>query len=96
MPTWPYWHRIEYRRELGDNRREHAYTEVVEDHGWMFCHDPEKQQDWFVHYTTACAEDFLRRVHAKPGTWVVAVWWTGTTPDAKGTLRGSIRLNWQR
>lgn len=92
MPTWNYWHRIEYRRETANGNGVPDYTEVVQDQGWMFERRADRREQWFVTYTRACAEDFLDRVHAPPGTWVVTVWHTGVSPEGKGRLRGAIRI----
>ncbi|WP_216211579.1 hypothetical protein [Amycolatopsis aidingensis] len=96
MPTWDYWHRMEYRRELRKGHCVLEYVEVFEDQGWTFCHRPERQQEWFVHYTRACAEDYLARVRARSGTWVVGVWRTGASASGDGRLLGSIRMRWTR
>ncbi|WP_158879400.1 hypothetical protein [Amycolatopsis anabasis] len=85
MVNWDYWHRIEYRREIDAETRVLEYTEVVQDQGWGFEHRAQHRQEWFVRYTRACAEDFLDRVRATPGTWVVAVW-------RNGEPLGSIRM----
>ena len=58
MPTWNYWHRIEYRRELAKGRCVHEYTEVVEDQGWTLTHIRVPREEWFAYYTRGCAEDF--------------------------------------
>jgi len=96
MPQWDYWHRIEYRRELAKDRYAHEYTEVVEDEGWTHKRKGVTREEWFVFYTRGCAEDFLRRVGARSGTWVVAVWRTGISGGTKGQLSGSIRMKWTR
>lgn len=94
MPTWEYWHRIEYRLERAKGDMEHRYTEVCEDQGWALCPHRSQLETWFAAYTRICAEDYLERTRAPHGTWVVAVWRLGATPGGKGTLRGSIRMRW--
>lgn len=94
MPTWNYWHRIEYRRELAKGKCVHEYTEVVEDQGWTLTHVRVPREEWFAYYTRGCAEDFLSRVGARSGTWIVAVWHTGMSGGTKGQLSGSIRMKW--
>lgn len=94
MPTWDYWHRIEYRREISKDNYVHAHTELADDHGWTFCHDPERRQQWLADYTRACAADFLSRQAAKSGTWRVSVWRTGTTTQGQGEHICSIKMRW--
>jgi hypothetical protein len=55
MPTWDYWHRIEYRREIVTGGRTLKYTEVVEDAGWTFKRKGLTPEQWFVLYTRGCA-----------------------------------------
>ncbi|TCP54115.1 hypothetical protein EV191_103156 [Tamaricihabitans halophyticus] len=95
MPTWNYWHRLEYRRVLRKGHYLHEYTEVVEDQGWVLQRRGMSKEEYFTYYTQACARDFLGRVRATPGTWIVAVYHTGETSDGPRTLRGSIRMRWQ-
>lgn len=95
MPTWDYWHRIEYRRELAKGHRLHEHTELVEDAGWTLKYKGVTREQWFARYTHACAEDYLARARAHPGMWVVAVWRTGATSAGKGELLGSIRMRWR-
>jgi hypothetical protein len=92
MPTWDYWHRLEYRREIAKGNRVLEYTEYAEDAGWTFRRKGLTREEWFVYYTRCCAEDFLDRMGARPGTWVVAVYRTGASSEGKGELRGSIRM----
>ena len=94
MPKWPYWHRLEYRREISKDTYVHAYTEVVEDHGWTFCHDPKRREQYLADYTHGCAADYLSRVAAKPGTWRVTVYRLGDTPQANGEHLCTIRMHW--
>ena len=72
MACWNYRHRIEYKRELSKSQRVHEYTEIVEDHGWCFSHKDQAQ--WHADYTQTCAEDYFRRVAAKPGRYLVTVY----------------------
>ncbi|MQA10411.1 MAG: hypothetical protein GEU98_18025 [Pseudonocardiaceae bacterium] len=94
MPLWDYWHHIEYRRELRKGHYLHEYTEIVEDQGWVLRRRGMTPEEYFSYYTRGCAEDFLGRVRAKPGTWLVAVYRTGASPYGERTLRGSIRMRW--
>ncbi len=96
MPTWDYWYRLEYRREIAKDNRVHEYTERVEDHGWTFAHKPEARREWFSRYTSGCAEDFLGRVRAKPGLWLITVWRTGPGTEGRGELLGSVRIRWTK
>lgn len=74
MIDWGYPHELEYRRERAKGLREHEYTELVDDMGFVFEHRAEIWKDWTVRYTTACAQDFLLRKRAKAGTFVVSVY----------------------
>jgi hypothetical protein len=74
MTTWNYLHRIEYRREYSTAQRVHEYTELVEDMGWCFSHKKEQQDKWLSYYTTVCAEEYLDRVMAAPGKYLVSVY----------------------
>lgn len=67
-------HAIEYHREHGNGYREHAYTEVVDDQGFVLEHRPDRRQAWLTRYTRACAEDYLARVNADRGPWLVHVY----------------------
>jgi tRNA U54 and U55 pseudouridine synthase Pus10 len=91
MSGWNYLHRIEYRRELTKSQRVHEYTESVEDHGWCFSHKEEHRQAWLTMYTRACAEDFLARMGARGGTFVVTVY--QQRPDRR-VLVVAIRMKW--
>ena len=91
MPTWDCWHRVEYRREVAVGHRTHEYTEIVEDAG-LDVSGARSLSSGSSSYTRI-AEDFLDRVNARPGTWVVAVWRTGVCEGTdKGELRGPIRM----
>lgn len=41
--------------------------------GFLLEHRAERWEGWTVRYSTACAQDFLRRKRARPGTFVVSV-----------------------
>lgn len=84
-------HAIEYYRQLDRDRREHVYTEVVDDQGFVLVHDPAKIQQWLVHYTRACAEDYLARVYAHEGDWLVHVY---RLLDDERRHIVSIRMHW--
>jgi hypothetical protein len=91
MSTWNYLHRIEYRRELSKSQRVHEYTETVEDQGWCLSHKAEHKEQWLTRYTKACAEDWLARKGAKPGTFIVTVY--QERPDRR-VLVCAIRMKW--
>ncbi|MCU1687212.1 MAG: hypothetical protein JWQ81_7951 [Amycolatopsis sp.] len=74
MDLWGYPHELEYRREERKGFREHEYTELVDDMGFVFEHRSELWKNWTVRYTTACAQDFLQRKHAPRGTFVVSLY----------------------
>ncbi|WP_157357366.1 hypothetical protein [Amycolatopsis nigrescens] len=59
-------------RRKGD--RAHEYTERVDDMGFCLEHRARLREQWLVRYATACAHDYLRRVCARPGSWVVSVY----------------------
>lgn len=92
MISWAPWHRLEYQREHAKGQCETVYTERVEDTGWRSRPKGYTDERWFVAYTRCCAEDFLDRRDAPPGTYVVAVYRTGNTRAGRGTLLGSIRM----
>lgn len=75
-------HSIEYYRQHARDRREHVYTEVVDDQGFVLVHDPERREQWLARYARTCAEDYLGRVRARPGDWLVHVYRSST---ASGT-----------
>ena len=56
------------------DRREHVYTEMADDQGFVLVHDPAKRQQWLARYTRTCAEEYLARAHAQPGEWFVHVY----------------------
>lgn len=66
-------HDIDYYRERGGGYRDHVYTERVDDQGFVLVHDPERIQAWLASYARTCADDYLTRVHAEPGLWLVSV-----------------------
>lgn len=74
MDRFGYPHELEYRREIRTGERVHEYTELVDDMGFLLEHRRERYESWTVRYGTACAEDFLTRKRAKPGTFVVSVY----------------------
>ncbi|TCP46304.1 hypothetical protein EV191_114101 [Tamaricihabitans halophyticus] len=90
---WDYRHDIEYRRELAKGHRVHTYTERAEDMGFCFSQPPGREQQWLVHYTRACAEDFLYRVEAPSGDWIVSVY--RRPPDRSRQHIVTIRMRWQ-
>lgn len=92
MPTWDYWYRIEYHHETAKGVSTLEYTEFAEDAGWTFKRKGMTPEQWFAFYTRVCADDFLDRMRARSGTWVVAVWHTGVSAKGKGEFRGSIRM----
>lgn len=86
-----YRHAIEYYHEHDRDRREHLYTEVVDDHGFVFVHDPEKRERWLARYARTCAEDYLARVRARSGDWLVHVY---RLLDGERHHVVSIRMRW--
>ncbi|MQA09555.1 MAG: hypothetical protein GEU98_13585 [Pseudonocardiaceae bacterium] len=92
MLIWDYVHHIEYRRELSKGRRIHEYTEYADDMGFCLEHRAERKQDWLVKYTRYCTEDFLGRMRAAPGTWVVSVY-RACNGDERTHLV-TIRMRW--
>ncbi|SNR53780.1 hypothetical protein SAMN06265360_10956 [Haloechinothrix alba] len=89
MWGWNHRHELEYRYERTAGQREHVYTERVNDQGFCFEHRPERRQDWLVTYTRCCADDYLGRVRARAGTWLVSVY---RVVGAERTHLVSIRL----
>lgn len=67
-------HEIQYHRQLSSGAREHAHTEVVDDQGFVLVHDPNKRERWLAEYTRTCADEYLGRVRARPGQWLVHVY----------------------
>lgn len=84
-------HSIEYYRQHDHDRREHLYTEVVDDQGFVLVHDPEKREEWLARYARACAEDYLARVRAQHGDWLVHVY---RLLDEQRHHVVSIRMRW--
>ncbi|GDY33263.1 hypothetical protein GTS_48960 [Gandjariella thermophila] len=93
MIVWNYRHRIEYHRVGQGGKRTLEHTEVVDDHGWYFARAGLTSEEWRVRYTHVCADDFLERVGAKPGQWVVIVWRQPEGADQK--LLCSVRIWWR-
>lgn len=86
-----YRHAIEYHLQRHRDRREHVYTEFVNDQGFVLVHDPAKRPDWLAHYARCCAEDYLARRRAKAGVWFVHVY--RLRDDGRQHVV-SIRMNW--
>jgi hypothetical protein len=89
-----YRHQIEYRRVTPGGRQVHEHTEVAYDHGWYIGHSGMTREQWRKHYTRACAEDFLPRVNATPGRWVVSVYRLPAGGDRKFVC--ATDLTWPR
>lgn len=85
-------HSIEYYRQHDGDRREHLYTEVVDDQGFVLVHDPNKRSEWLVRYTRVCAEDYLARARAPHGDWFVHVY---RLLNAQRHHVVSIRMHWR-
>lgn len=66
-------HAIDYYREHGKGNRTHVYSELVDDQGFVLVHAPDRRETWLASYARACAEDFLGRVCAESGMWLVCV-----------------------
>lgn len=98
MRTWEYPHAIEYNLVHEDGCRTHEHSELVDDQGWCLRRSDMSREDYLVYYTRACAEDFLHRIRADPGTWIVAVYRLdhpgGRTPIC--SIRLTFRGNGQR
>jgi hypothetical protein len=73
MADTAYLHRIEYLRREPNGALTREHEETVQDHGWYL----ERGDEWKKRYTVGCAEDFLGRVRARPGTYAVVVWREG-------------------
>jgi hypothetical protein len=95
MVIWEPWHVLEYHRIHAKGQQTHAYTERVEDNGWKLIISGMTREQWFTTYTRACAEDFLERRCAPKGTYVIAVYRTGRSPDGDRLALGSIRIKWR-
>lgn len=73
VPSWDYLHEIHYHRVLPGGERVHEHTEWADDQGWCFATRPATRQEYLAAYTRGCVEDFLDRVGALPGEWLVVV-----------------------
>jgi hypothetical protein len=93
MALWDYWHHIDYHRKLPRRKRLLEYTEIVEDQGWCLRRTGMTREQWLATYTRSCAEDFLGRVDAAPGVWIVIVW--RAPRDAERHLVCSIEMPWR-
>lgn len=91
--VWGYPHELEYRFERAKGYREHLYTELVDDMGFVLEHRSAMWEGWLVRYTGACAEDYLRRVRAKHGVWLVSVY-ALLPPDHARKHRITVRVRW--
>lgn len=85
-----YLHRLEYRREVSKYKRELVYTELADDHGFCFRKRTRTREESLDIYTRLCAEDYLDRVHAPAGTWLITVYRLWPEPVNLCT----IRLTW--
>lgn len=85
-------HAIEYYRQHDNGHREHLYTEVVNDHGFVFVHDPDRRERWLANYARVCAEDYLAGVRAEQGRWLVHVY---RVLDEQRHHLVSIRMHWR-
>jgi hypothetical protein len=92
VPDFNYRHRIEYRRVTLGGRQVHEHTEVVDDHGWYIGRSGMTRQQWRERYTVACAEDFLPRMRAAAGRWVVSVYRLPTNADDQFVC--AVHLTW--
>ncbi|OZM72529.1 hypothetical protein CFN78_12825 [Amycolatopsis antarctica] len=59
--------------------------------GFCLEHKESRRENWLVRYTRACAEDYLGRVAAPCGTWVVSVYRTGGQRRHLVTIRMNRR-----
>src|SRR5699024_3095506 len=62
-------HEIEYHRQYDRDRREHLYTERVDDQGFVLVHDPAKLQQWLVRYSQPCWPTTSLRWLAMSPSW---------------------------
>lgn len=85
-------HALEYYHVLGNGHREHVYTEVVDDQGFVLVHDPAKRQEWLTRYTDTCAREYFSRVRAKHGTWFVHVYQL-IADERRHVI--SVRIRWR-
>ena len=84
-------HAIEYYRVLDKDHREHVYTEVIDDQGFVLVHDPDKREGWLARYARTCALDYFARVRAERGIWLVHVY---RLVDDERRHVISIRIHW--
>lgn len=84
-------HVIEYYHQRDRDRRDHVYTERVDDQGFVLVHDPAKREQWLARYARTCAQDYLARVHAQHGEWFVHVY---RILDDERNHVVSIRMRW--
>lgn len=66
-------HDIDYYHERGGGNRDHVYTERVDDQGFVLVHDPKRIHQWLAGYTRTCADEYLTKMRAEPGMWLVSV-----------------------
>jgi|GEM_PF-3485286 len=84
-------HAIEYHRQSDRDRRNHMYTQTVDDQGFVLVHAPEKRGSWLAHYTRCCAEKHLARERAPHGTWYTHLY---RLLDDERRRVVSIRMSW--
>ena len=87
MSNEGYPHVIEYRYERVRGQREHRYTEHADDVGFCLEHKESRRERWLVRYTHMCADDYLARVGAPHGQWVVSVYRQGDQRRHLVTIR---------
>jgi len=92
MAGHDYLHRIEYRRELSKYERVHTYTELADDHGFCFRRRGMTREEYLAFYTRACADDYLTRMGAAAGIWVVSVY--RLVPGADPVELCMVRMRW--
>jgi hypothetical protein len=89
--SWDYLYRIDYFRLGKAHSRVLAHTERVADAGWCFRRAGMTRNEWLAYYTEMCAREFLDRVGAAKGTWIVIVYEDRGPNDQR--LLCSVRLS---
>ncbi|HEY8372650.1 MAG TPA: hypothetical protein VIL00_07900 [Pseudonocardiaceae bacterium] len=87
MP-WSYWHRIEYVR-VDRGQRVTVHAEDVDDHGFYL--DKSGPDE----YLRLCAEEFLTRWGAPPGSrWRAVLWRTDAAGRDRVRRLAEVELHW--
>ena len=86
-----YLHRIEYRRELSKEKRVHEFTEMVDSHAFYFGKSGMSMEEYWVYSLTGCADDFLERMNARAGSWLITLYREYVEPPVHMC---TIRMQW--